>query len=129
MKRITIIIAAILLVSCLDNQDKPKGACRIFLKVTNVRVEKLQNISDEDAQKEGILSYDCEITGKKEFKDYLTKPEGYGHPDHDYPVSTNAIESFFSLWASINGVESLDSNPYVWVYDFQITERPNNFLK
>lgn len=106
----------------------PKEACRNFLKTTKVRVERVQDISEEDAIAEGVLFYDCDITKGRYFKDYLTKEEGYGHPDHDYPTVRTAKESFESLWISINGQESWDSNPYVWVYDFIKTDKPKNFI-
>ena len=56
----------------------PKEACRLFLKISRVRIERLQDISEEDAKAEGILSYNCEITKSTWYKDYLTKEEGYG---------------------------------------------------
>ena len=99
----------------------PKAACRIFLEVTNVRVERLHDISNEDAKAEGIANH------------YLLKTEGYKHytrPDKFIPFAEEdaARTSFFSLWMSINGAESLDANPWVWVYDFKRTDRPASFL-
>jgi hypothetical protein len=105
----------------------PKDACRLFLKCTGVRVEWLQGISHEDAEAEGIRFYDCEITDSRCYKDYLTKPEGYGHPDHDYPSFDSSIKSFESLWKSINGEKSWEDNPWVFVYTFEITDKPENF--
>lgn len=87
----------------------PKEACRIFLKVKNVRVEKLQDISEQDAIFEGIFVGD----GLEQYKNY-----GKG-----YKWKNSAIDSFYSLWESINGKESWDENPYVWVYDFEITDK------
>lgn len=105
----------------------PKDACRIFLKVTNVRVERLNEISEEDAVQEGILNYYSDICKSRKYKDYVTKPIGYGNVEHDYPELDNSIESFFSLWESINGKESLEANPFVWVYDFEKIEKPSDF--
>jgi len=98
----------------------PKEACRIFLEVTIVRVERLQEISNEDAKAEGIQNH------------YLLKDSGYTHytrSDKFIPFGeTDAeITSFLSLWISINGAESLDANPWVWVYDFKRVEKPKNF--
>lgn len=98
----------------------PKEACRIFLEVTDVRVERLQDISNEDALKEGISNH------------YLLKSNGYTHytrPDKFIPIGSEDAErtSFFSLWMSINGADSLDKNPWVWVYEFKRIERPSGF--
>lgn len=102
----------------------PKEACRLFLKVTNVRVERLKKITGVDACKEGVESeYFPELdehTGARRYKNYL-HGGGFGliHPE----------QSFQTLWQSINGKESWNENPFVWVYDFEITEKPENFLK
>lgn len=98
----------------------PKKACRLFLEVTNVRVELLHDISNNDAKSEGIEAH------------YLLKKQGYMHytkPDKFIPFgdADAARTSFFSLWMSINGDESLDKNPWVWAYDFKRVEKPANF--
>lgn len=84
----------------------PKAAARIFLKVTNVRCERIAEISCEDCKKEGT-SYD-----KQENNDV----------DDFY-----ALEAFMKLWETINGVESWLQNPFVWVYDFEQVEKPADF--
>lgn len=97
----------------------PKEACRLFLKVTNVRVERLKDISEEDANAEGISG----IYNSKQ-KNHIDCWLDYTHGHRGF---SSPIKSFFSLWESINGKESLEANPWLWVYDFQITERPDNF--
>jgi hypothetical protein len=96
----------------------PKSACRIFLRVTDVRCERLQDISEQDAVDEGILYYGKSVGAKTQFKNY------YGTGGW----LQNPIISFESLWASINGQESWDDNPYVWVVSFERCERPADFL-
>lgn len=94
----------------------PKEACRIFLKVTNIRVERLENITEEDAISEGILCCKKENRTGLAFFDYSGKTT---------PVSFNfdsPIDSFKTLWQSINGVESWKDNPWVFVYEFERTE-------
>lgn len=96
-----------------------KWACRLFMKVTHVRVERLQDITEEDAIAEGVICYeDC-----GDFKNYLYN-DIYGD---DMGVLT-AKDSFETLWQSINGKESWDDNPWVWVIEFERVERPDNFL-
>lgn len=95
----------------------PKEACRIFLEVTDVRVERLQDISESDAIAEGIEIFNNEKFGRM-FRNYLLDPpSGYKVPEL----------SFKTLWESINGRDSLIQNPWVWVYDFKRVEKPKNF--
>jgi len=86
-----------------------KEMARIFLKITNVRVERLQDISDEDCIKEGI---EVEEESLEWYKDYL-KP--YDNYDCKKP-----LESFESLWdkTTPKGYKWED-NPYVFVYEFE----------
>ncbi len=96
----------------------PKQACRIWLKVTNVRVERLLDISESDAIAEGINYHFSGMFQENRFKDYLD-------PKSDYRT---AYSSFQSLWESINGLDSWNTNPWVWVYDFERCEMPKDFL-
>ena len=96
----------------------PKEAARIFLEVTNVRVERLQDISEEDAIAEGIKKTWINDDIKQcKFKNYINDGKG----------SKSAIDSFFSLWKKINGEDSLNVNPLVWVYEFKVVEKPKDF--
>lgn len=81
----------------------PKSAARIWLQVEEIRVERLQDITEEDAIAEGIEQIDQH--GQKVWKRY----DGYN------TVTSSPIVSFWSLWVSINGEESWDANPWVWV--------------
>jgi len=96
----------------------PKEACRIFLKITNVQVERLQDISEDDAVKEGIEPTGNMSMFNKFYKNYL--PIGY--------TDLKQIPSFQSLWQSINGEQSWNDNPFVWVIEFKRCEAPSNFL-
>lgn len=69
----------------------PKSACRIFLKITDVRVERLQDISNSDIRNEGACQFG----------------------------STTYRLDFETLWESINGKESWKLNPWVWVIEFE----------
>ena len=83
----------------------PRAASRILLEVVDVRVEQLQDISEADAIAEGVE----EGCFNGYYVDYL---------DRDYQFD-NAVESFRSLWQSINGPESWKQNPWVWVVEFK----------
>lgn len=94
----------------------PREACRLFLKVTGVRVERLQDISEEDAKAEGI--------NKQFFIDRgISTPESM----EEFAARGFYKRGFTILWQSINGEKSWNENPWVWVYDFEKVERPSNF--
>lgn len=101
----------------------PKAAARIWLEVVSVKVARLKDISEQDAIAEGIETYTDE-TGRR-FKDYTADSRGYGDPAHDYPTVGVAVTSFRTLWDKINGEESWNLNPWVWVVKFKKVENPN----
>lgn len=105
----------------------PKDAARIFLKVTKVRCERLQDITEDDAIAEGIEIYvACNGDDYSSYpRNYMIKEkEADGWPYLDEECFT---ESFKSLWCSINGNKSWEENPFVWVIEFKRVERPNGF--
>lgn len=88
----------------------PKSACRLKLRITSIRVERLNEISEKDAKKEGVEIVELPPTGKW-YKCYTGKfTTGF----------SSAISSFRSLWESINGKESWIENPWVWVIEFEV---------
>lgn len=95
----------------------PKDACRIFLKVVDVRVEKLQDINEFDAKAEGVDHVIDKITG------YC----GYDYINGGYNLMTTPYHGFRSLWKKINGEQSWAKNPWVWVIEFEQIEKPRNF--
>ena len=97
----------------------PKKRARIFLEVTNVRVERLQDITEEDAIAEGIKKTWINDDIKQcKFKNYINDGKG----------SKSPIDSFISLWKKINGEDSWKSNPWVWVYEFKVVNKPKDFI-
>ena len=77
----------------------PKEAARIWLKVTDVRVERLQDMTDDDAEAEGCFDY------------------------------TSTALGFFDVWDSTIKKSDLDrygwnANPWVWVIKFERCEKP-----
>ena len=79
----------------------PRWASRITLEITGVRVERLNEISEADAEAEGVA--------------FLRRV-----PDMD--ESMTAKELYWILWDSIYGNGSWESNPYVWVIEFKILD-------
>lgn len=103
----------------------PYSACRIFLKITDIRIERLNEISKEDAIAEGI------VFNYPHYRDYGISPQENGF------LETSEIRwagenrtygaeqaSYRTLWESINGKDSWSANPYVWVVSFERTEKP-----
>jgi hypothetical protein len=78
----------------------PRWASRITLRITNIRVERLQDISETDARAEGC-PYPAEWAGR--------------FVDRDETAKT----WFKSLWNHINGPGAWDDNPWVWVVAFE----------
>ncbi|HHB7992374.1 TPA: hypothetical protein ACN7OE_001219 [Klebsiella pneumoniae] len=87
----------------------PRWASRILLEITDVRVERLNAISQEDARAEGIIDGGCLNCGEPE-------PCGCANPEPD------ATDAFAYLWQSIYGQESWNANPWVWVIEFERVE-------
>lgn len=102
----------------------PKKACRIFLKVTDVSLERLQEISEEDAVAEGIYAEPGTVSGRTFYQKFIKESEAR----IEGLFTESAKECFKTLWQSINGKGSWKQNPWVWVYSFEKTERPDNFL-
>ena len=87
----------------------PRWASRILLEITAVRVERLQDISEEDAVAEGIAR---DGDGYERF-----------HVDPDAPVgqsfTRNPVLAYRGLWDYINGGGAWDKDPLVWVIEFR----------
>jgi len=81
----------------------PRWASRITLEIINIRVERVQDISEEDAMTEGATPI-------------LVDPDGGSCPH---------IEGYIKLWDSINAKRGYgwDTNPYVWVIEFKRVEQ------
>ena len=94
----------------------PRSLSRITLEVTAVRVERLQDISEEDALAEGV------------FRKVGTTPIGdvvdtVNDGQLIYAVPTQARFEYSILWASLHGRDSWASNPWVWVLTFKSRDK------
>ncbi len=85
----------------------PRAASRITLEITGVRVERLQDISDNDALAEGVA---------QAVRERLPKIQQCGEYD---VIDADPVDEYRELWESINGPASWESNPWVWVVSFQ----------
>lgn len=89
------------------------------IRITNVRIERLQEISDEDCLKEGIYAYYYGDETEKRF--YEIPPNGYSFDGTDYHYPTPR-EAFANLIDKVSGKGTWNSNPYVFVYDFELVK-------
>lgn len=91
----------------------PKAAARIWLKVTDVRVEKLHTMTLDDFLAEGVS----------------VRPEAFNDPENAY---LQAKEQFTEIWDATVKYEDLeiygwDANPWVWVIDFERCKKPKEW--
>ena len=84
----------------------PRAASRISLEITAVRVERLADISDEDAIAEGVDP---------------SAVESFRRSGADRP----AAHAFRASWGSVYGPESWEADPWVWVVEFKRVEVPH----
>ncbi|MDO9235966.1 MAG: hypothetical protein Q7U28_08040 [Aquabacterium sp.] len=94
----------------------PRWASRITLEIVSVRLERLQDISEADAIAEGL--YRFEYGGQVSWRDYSLSDEWAAVS----PMLESPIDSYRSLWESINSPGSWAANPLVWVIEFKRVE-------
>jgi hypothetical protein len=93
----------------------PRAACRILLEITDVRVERLQD-------GEGETAFESRYTAEGINRIHHGDGEYYFHPFKNEPSPGNwidPIDAWRELWVSINGAESWNANPWVWVVEFK----------
>ena len=88
----------------------PEWAARYFIKITDIRAERLQEITEADAIAEGIEEW------HGMFKEY-------DKPDSNPGWTRDPILSYRTLWNSINPKYPWESNPFVFVYSFKKAEK------
>jgi len=94
----------------------PKWACRLFLRVTEVRAQRVQDISHEDALAEGCLG-----------TDWVEGTPRIAGPHTDAGVLP--VEEYESVWDRLNAKRGhpWSQNHWAWAYTFEQTEKPEDF--
>ena len=89
----------------------PRWASRILLEITNIRIERVQDIPEEDAYSEGVFCHTCYGVGLQNDNEGLYCPTCDG----------SNIKLFHSLWDAINEKRGFgwDANPWVWIIEFK----------
>ncbi|TAJ13032.1 hypothetical protein DMA11_10220 [Marinilabiliaceae bacterium JC017] len=90
----------------------PAHLARYFVKITNVKAERIKNIKDEECIAEGI-NICCDIIPNCFFPNYTKKTS----------FTDSSYASFKSLWISLYGEESWKASPWVFVYTQQLCDR------
>jgi hypothetical protein len=94
----------------------PFNAARLFSENTGIRMERLHDISEEDAIGEGIIGVDR--AGGYGYG--LSKEWNYKIPIHEQ----TPLIAYKRLWEYINGSDSWKKNPWVWVIEFKQIDKP-----
>ncbi len=82
------------------------------IRITKVRIQRLQDISDDDCIKEGVY---------KDFRDDKIPPSiFYDFEGNENDGFDTLREAYAALIDKISGKGTWESNPYVWVYDFEL---------
>ena len=82
------------------------------IRITDIKVERLQNISDEDSLKEGINKGQCGSVDTHFMDVYYYKG--------DIQPYCTPREAFAALIDKVSGKGTWESNPYVWAYEFEL---------
>ena len=90
----------------------PRWASRLQLEVTAIRMERLHDITEDDADAEGVLACD----GMFDDADYCRIAKEIGNAIGDLKPC------FVQLWQSIYGPDSWGENPWVWVIEFKVAQ-------
>ena len=109
----------------------PRWASRITLEIESVRVERVQEISEADARAEGCIETWTETwwQGYREFDGEMHHQQAIGDAPPAWMIEpkkmnmdhlrTSAAKNFQMLWHQINGWDSWEQNPWVWVLTFK----------
>lgn len=86
----------------------PREVARLFLRVKNVRVERVQDITEKDAKAEGVEFWDVELYCKSDRCFYAAS-------------ELNPVDRFHALWDWLNAKRGYGwhTNPWVWVIEFE----------
>ena len=84
------------------------------IRITAIKVERLQDISDEDCLREGIIISKGNLKGERPFGEFTFN----GWDDYAF----NARDAFAALIDRISGKDTWKKNPWVFAYEFELTE-------
>lgn len=92
------------------------AACKKHIRITGVKCERLQDISEADCLKEGIIKYTKDGTVFK--YDLSDRFEMFSWQD----MKRSPREAFSALIDKVSGKGAWESNPFVWAYEFKLID-------
>lgn len=92
----------------------PRWASRITLEITDIRVERVQNISESDSEAEGCDGVPCYHGSMSDCGGVMACSDCYNTGWLEPPT-----QQFYELWNSIHGKEAWERNDWVWVISFK----------
>lgn len=105
-----------------NKQGMPARFARTFIRITGVNAERLQDITEEDAIREGVMPFG---SGSGRWVCYDKARCRRAAKMDGYAFCGSACSSFSSLWDSLaNPGQKWEDNPWVWVYDYELTTKP-----
>lgn len=112
------------------------------IKITDVRVERLQDISEEDCSKEGVIKLPYTTGDENTYYSYWNgisnEPRHKSKPPFTFTMNSGKITQFAiseldaarkvfqDIIDGVSGKGTWDSNPWVFVYEFEVIPNPNN---
>jgi len=111
----------------------PRWASRINLEITDIRAERVQDITEEDAKAEGVINeghgwYKNYVLGKRSewfhYWENVTKPDGWQGRHGEFLATRFARTSFATLWDLIYKKRDYrwNKNPWVWVIELKVID-------
>lgn len=100
----------------------PRWAGRIMLEVVSIKVQRLHDISEEDAFSEGIERIE-EHSWSAKGAAPLGTFRGMDEWSDAEPFWTDATDAYRSLWEIEHGLDSWNANPWVWVIEFKCIDK------
>lgn len=116
-------------INVLIMEDAPGAFNKMFvradimphrIRITNIRIERLQDISDEDCMSEGIFLSDPLHNSPFREKFYGYSPDSTNDRYKKKQWFSNPKQAYASLIDKVSGKGVWESNPFVWVYDFEL---------
>lgn len=96
-------------------------ACKKHIKITDIRIERMQDISDDDCLKEGIVKQGV----LSDDSPFLYAYDAYLNSSQGYFASKwfkTPREAFAALIDKVSGKGTWESNPFVWAYEFELVD-------
>lgn len=97
----------------------PRWASRLVLEITDIRIERVQGISESDALASGLIVQKCQQGSQWFLNPTSNMRSNVFHRDE-------WIGGFASYWDSLNGKLSFNDNPWVWVIEFKVIKESND---